>query len=227
MYSQPSKDIHFSNEKNKNKMIKLYIGETPVYFVSADFQIPHQEGLMYTSFEPESVLGLFLELIDKNKEVSCLVIRCDDPKQSFKHFSASYTVVEAAGGVVFNPANEILLIFRNGKWDLPKGKIEKGEAAAEAAIREVEEECGISSPTIVMPLSPSYHSYFLGGNRVLKKTHWYKMSLQKGCVLIPQAEEGITEVRWMKDAEIVHALGNTYPSVRDLIGNLTGLTCLA
>lgn len=132
-------------------------------------------------------------------------------------FQASFQFIEAAGGLVKNAQGQTLMIYRLDKWDLPKGKIEKGEAPKEAAIREVEEECNLDQLKILSDLSSSYHIYPLGEEIVLKKTYWYLMQTNSNKALIPQTEEGIEQVKWMNPEEVSKAALNTYPSLKHLL----------
>jgi 8-oxo-dGTP pyrophosphatase MutT (NUDIX family) len=125
--------------------------------------------------------------------------------------------IEAAGGIVINPEHEILFIKRLGYWDLPKGKVEKNEELKVAAVREVEEECGISSPSIERKLLKTYHTYSAKGRNYLKTTHWYLMAYSQNEKLIPQEEEGITEVKWVKKEEMEPQINNTYNSIIDVL----------
>ena len=86
-------------------------------------------------------------------------------------FCADYSLIEAAGGVVYNNDNKYLMIFRNGKWDLPKGQLDQNESIKECAIREVEEECGISGLNILNALQDTYHTYEIKGRKILKRTY--------------------------------------------------------
>ena len=130
--------------------------------------------------------------------------------------------IEAAGGAVqLRKNHKLLLIFRNGKWDLPKGKLERGESPEEAAIREVKEECGIRSLIITRPLCETYHSYELKGKPVLKKTYWFEMTCQEDEVPVPQTMEGITEARWMDEKEVKKAMENTYPNILEVLKALS------
>src|SRR4051812_1521782 len=106
------------------------------------------------------------------------------------------------------------MIFRRGKWDLPKGKLDKGETPGQAAIREVGEECGVTGLHIVKPLEPTYHIYPIDGGNALKKSYWYEMTCPGDDVLKPQTEEDITEVRWMTDAEVTESMRNTYCTIK-------------
>jgi 8-oxo-dGTP pyrophosphatase MutT (NUDIX family) len=135
----------------------------------------------------------------------------------FDLFASLFTVVEAAGGLVKNNAGEYLFIFRNGKWDLPKGKIEHEESIDMAAIREVEEECGISQLTISHALETSFHIYELNGKSILKPTYWFAMQCEDTSALVPQTEEGITAVEWINPNDLDRVLINTFDALREMI----------
>ncbi len=132
-------------------------------------------------------------------------------------FSAMFKIIEAAGGLVQNEEGKWLFIFRNGKWDLPKGKIEKGEKIRTAAIREVEEECGVSKLQIVKELPSTYHTYFMEEKQVLKRTYWFEMTCADTSALVPQVEEGITDVQWLAKSEFKKVKTNTYESILDVL----------
>jgi 8-oxo-dGTP pyrophosphatase MutT (NUDIX family) len=125
-------------------------------------------------------------------------VLCKNAKAYLKSIAANITLIEAAGGIVKNENNQYLFIYRNNKWDLPKGKIEKGEKVKEAAVREVEEECGIEVSRLGKSLCKTYHAYISREEVVLKKTYWFKMRCEQQNKLVPQLEEGITDVRWFK-----------------------------
>ena len=145
------------------------------------------------------------------------VILSNAPDLTFNSFFKHFQFIQAAGGVVQNQKNEILLIYRNGCWDLPKGKVEKGENISEAAIREVEEECGLVGPEITDELSSTYHTYERNGKSVLKKTNWYIMRYEKKHALVPQIEEGITKACWIKKNELNSFINNTYASIASVL----------
>ncbi len=140
-----------------------------------------------------------------------------DPEVMLGYLKEFYTYVEAAGGVVKNQEGYTLFIKRFGIWDLPKGKIEKGETPREAAIREVKEETGIENLTIVKPMTNSWHIYSWKEKTVLKKTYWYLMESDFKGTLIPQTKEDITEARWLKPGDAVEALQNSYRSLRETL----------
>ncbi len=144
-------------------------------------------------------------------------VLCTDAKAFLKRVRQSVTLIEAAGGLVKNEKKAFLFIYRNDKWDLPKGKIEKAETVKEAAVREVEEECSITVNKLGKKLCKTYHVYVSKGEVVLKKTYWYNMKCKGQNKLKPQREEGITDVRWFKRDDIDPILANTFPSIMDVL----------
>ncbi|WP_295795812.1 NUDIX domain-containing protein [Mucilaginibacter sp.] len=144
-------------------------------------------------------------------------VLCDDAKAFLKAIKKSVRLIKAAGGLVKNEDDEYLFIFRNNKWDLPKGKIEKQEGTKEAAVREVEEECGIKVSKLDELVCKTYHSYLYKGEVVLKKTWWFNMRCRGQKNLVPQKEEGITDVRWFKKEDIGPIVENTFPSIMDVL----------
>ena len=141
-------------------------------------------------------------------------------EQLFDHFASMFRIIEAAGGLVQNIDGDFLFIFRYGKWDLPKGKIEKGEAIKTAAIREVEEECGISKLTIVKELPVIYHTYSIKDQAILKRTYWFEMLCTDTATLVPQTEEGITDVRWIAKSDLKQVFDNTYESIKEVLKDI-------
>ena len=138
---------------------------------------------------------------------------------NWEEFCAGYKIIESAGGLVYNNKNQLLMIFRNGKWDLPKGKREVDENIKACAIREVEEECGVDNLKIISELQSTYHTYKLNGKAILKRTFWFKMNTTYSGELIPQKEEGITKVEWINEADIVLKLKNTFGNIKELFQN--------
>lgn len=152
-----------------------------------------------------------------NAEAHTFFVEAKNPKAFLKKISKSVPLIEAAGGLVKNKEGEYLFIYRNDKWDLPKGKLEKGETAREGAVREVEEECGIEIARSGRKIIKTYHAYLIKGIVVLKKSHWYKMKFKGKGKLKPQLEEGITEVRWFNKTDMGEILKNTFPSIVEVM----------
>ena len=148
-----------------------------------------------------------------------LYIVHSDRDELLKHVAKCFKYVEAAGGLVALPDGRILLIKRLGKWDLPKGKAEKGESLQETAIREVTEECGLSvSPKITSVLAHTYHTYHRAGALVLKHTAWFTMRYDGEDVsLHPQLDEDITEAVWLPVNQLDCVLQNTYKSIKQVL----------
>ncbi len=140
-----------------------------------------------------------------------------DPDQLFRNFITCFEFVEAAGGLVSDAENRILFIKRFDMWDLPKGKVEKGENTADAAIREVEEETGVKGLRIVRELLPTYHIYSYKEKRILKKTSWYRMTTDFSGELKPQLKEDITEAAWLEPKQSKQALSKSYRSLYETL----------
>ena len=137
---------------------------------------------------------------------------------NWKQFCENYKMIYASGGVVFNN-NKLLMIYRNGFWDLPKGKIELNESELECAVREVEEECGVDKLSVIKFLKYTYHTYVEDDQPILKKTSWYLMSSDFKKKLIPQKSEGISKVIWVSKNEISSKLDNSFENIKDLLNN--------
>ena len=132
-------------------------------------------------------------------------------------FYEIFKVIEAAGGIVRQRSSrKYLFIYRNDKWDLPKGRIEEDEAVRTAAIREVEEETGVADLAITAALPTTLHLFHRNGKYRLKKTYWYAMETDFDEALIPQEEEGIQKVEWVAKEEVPNLYSNIYANIRHL-----------
>lgn len=157
----------------------------------------------------------FDEAIDilKNTQISEINIFHHNLEKLWEDFKSNFHYLEAAGGVVKNAENKILFIHRLGKWDLPKGKVEEGETTEVAAVREVEEECGINNLDLKNHITTTYHIYFQNDLK-LKATYWYNMDYNGNESLIPQLEEGIGIAEWKSENEIPEILTQTYENIK-------------
>ncbi len=156
--------------------------------------------ILNTFFEKEAIKEISFEHPDLNK--------------LFNDIKSYFNYIEAAGGLVKNKNNELLVIHRFDIPDLPKGKIEKNEKPEDAAIREVEEECGITGLKITGKAEPSYHIYTIKNKKVLKKTHWFYMNYAGDETLKPQTEEDITKVEWCDVQKLTELQKQTYKSLK-------------
>lgn len=134
-----------------------------------------------------------------------------------KKFLKKLPNVIAGGGKVFNDHGEILFIYRNDKWDLPKGKAEGKEKIEHTAIREVEEETGVTGLEIVKPLETTYHIFKRNGRYRIKITYWFEMKTSFSGELFPQVKEGITKVKWLNEKKTQKAIKNSYANIKSLV----------
>lgn len=153
-------------------------------------------------YENVTSLEIALDLLE-NTSVKELNVFGENLEEMWTEFQKLFRIIEAAGGLVNNPEGDILFIKRLGKWDLPKGKMEKGESREESAVREIEEETGLANVELVRFINTTYHIYVeRNGDKVLKCTHWFEMNFSGEDTSKPQIEEGITEVAWKNTAQI-------------------------
>lgn len=162
---------------------------------------------------------LFQQIVENNLQET-YILQTNDPKATLKGIKQAVRVIHAAGGLVKNANSDYLFIKRLGKWDLPKGKVEEGERMREAAIREVAEECSIEIDSLGKKIESTYHMYVLKNEFILKKTNWYKMKVNSIPDLVPQAEEDITDAKWVSVRDLHIIRDNTYPLIKALIADL-------
>ncbi len=198
-------------------MIKIFAPEKIIYLIKDRKRFVEKKNAVLQVIDSSADMRTnYDELINK-KSVKEIYFFNEDEEQLFAYFSKLFKVIDAAGGLVKNKKSQWLFIFRHNKWDLPKGKLERNEAITDAAIREVEEECGIKGLSIVKQIPSTYHIYFINAKPVLKRTYWFEMSCTDQSPLVPQLEEGITDVKWLSKDELKSVWDNTYESVRDVM----------
>ena len=198
-------------------MIKIFSLDKIIYLLNDRTLFQPKDGAIFSTIRSEEEMRLtYNELINKNN-LNEIYFFHENTELLFDYFSSMFRIIEAAGGLVKNAKGNWLFIFRNGKWDLPKGKIEKNESIKTAAIREVEEECGISGLTIKREIPSTYHTYFLEERAILKRTYWFEMLCDDRSKLTPQTEEGITNVKWLNKNDLKQVYDNTYESVKEVI----------
>ncbi len=159
----------------------------------------------------------FLKLLIK-KKINSLGVLSNEFEIIINILKKKFPEIIAAGGKVINNKSEILFIYRNKKWDLPKGKAEKNENIAQTALREVEEETGIKNLSIIKPLEKTYHIFKRGGKNYLKTTYWFEMKSDFNGKFKPQKKEGITRVEWIGTENLSFILPKSYANIRLLIG---------
>ncbi len=165
----------------------------------------------------EKEMVVFVKDFRDHQDLVNFILEGMPPKHLFRLFKKYFNYVKAAGGIVKNPAGEYLFIKRFGIWDLPKGKLKKGEVPREGALREVMEETGVTDLKTEKKLANTYHIYQRNGKTILKKTHWFLMTATGNQPLIPQTAEDITEVVWLGRENSLAALSESYRSLHDIL----------
>jgi ADP-ribose pyrophosphatase YjhB (NUDIX family) len=199
------------------KEIKIYYGSKVIRLTNY-FPLTEPADTMVVYYDQGvSLIYRFIEFAE-HKSFSTLFLWSGYGYKEMKiHFFSFFKILEAAGGVVRNEKNEILVIFRNDKWDLPKGKIDKRkETIKQAALREVQEETGLKKLTITRKLMTTYHLYFRKEKMILKPTCWFEMFAESSSKLVPETKENISLVAWVSKEEIPGILKNTYHSLEEL-----------
>lgn len=200
---------------------KIYINGKPVFLISpaqiAEIGVkPDKNNFIGHYIGKKKLILQFLDLLDKNHQVENVVLVAENLEQLWTDFQSCFKMQEAAGGYVLNQDKQLLVFYRRGSWDMPKGKIDRGESPEEAAIREVQEETGLVNLEIKSFLSITWHTYVLKGQRILKKTWWYFMETNDRQV-VPQTEEDIEEIRWVDPQRWLESETAVYGSIQDVI----------
>jgi len=197
-------------------MYKVFFNDRKLFLTdnfTKHFRVKY--GLFYKYRNIEDLEEL-ISFYSKLTKIDSLYLFHQDIEELRKNFRKCFKPIEAAGGLIRNSKGDFLLIYRRGRWDLPKGKLGKNESCEEAAIREVEEECGILGVEIKQPLIATYHTYNLGEEIVLKRTAWFEMVYTGKNKPVPEKEEGITEVRWITAPELDNYLQQCFPAIKDV-----------
>ena len=203
--------------------IKIYFGNKPVFLCDSISQelepFLHREDVIFLEENSAPAIRSLIHEIELPK-FSAGILLCADLPSVQEAFWKKFTVLKAGGGAVWNDQQDLLFIFRRGKWDLPKGKLDEGETIEECAVREVEEETGIKAPTLIRHLLTTYHTYQETGKHILKESYWYEMKAGGQQQLIPQQEEQITEINWLPPAQWESIKQNSFPSILDVLEKL-------
>ncbi len=190
-------------------MYKVFVNDCPI-ILTDDNKI--STNLKIVNFCIHNIKGIVQELFNCEANGICLI--CSDLDLCWREFKSLFKIEKAAGGKVINSKNETLFIYRFDKWDLPKGKLEKGESIMQCAKREVEEECGVSNLKILKELETTYHIFERKGKTIFKITYWYLMTTNYDGALKPQIEEGIKKVVFKNKVSTQKALTNTYENIK-------------
>ena len=213
-------------------MYVIYINDRPLTLLSKDELRTCDPALLYKDVEthltanysgkPRTLLN-YADMLEKGSpKVLSVAIVFGDLDRLWEDFRSKYKWVPAAGGIVRNvEQDKTLFIFRRGSWDLPTGKIDDDEDAPSAALREVEEETGVSDLTLGEQLPTTYHTYRnRKGKRVLKPTYWFRMTTGQEA-LVPETEEDIERADWRKIKDVLNSTEPLYQSLRNLLERST------
>lgn len=198
----------------------VFVNDKPFRFVDA-YEAEEWKGNTRSIFIAEQEMNVedALTELEETPSHPGFIYLAANPGVAWQLLISYCTLIEASGGLVVNEGNEYLVIFRKGRWDLPKGKLDYDETPEQAGIREVEEECGVKGLNIISALEKTFHTYTQKKKRFLKKTHWYLMKAPKQ-PLVPQEDEHIEKAEWMSAEKIkVTVFQNSYASVVELLKN--------
>ncbi|MBS1608725.1 MAG: NUDIX hydrolase [Bacteroidetes bacterium] len=200
--------------------IKIYFDHKPLFLcdmIDGEIEpfVHHDDAVFIDELNLHTIKAMIHEM--QLPKVHAGIFLHPDLAALKKSFWKKFTVVQAGGGFVINNKEEVLLIFRRGKWDLPKGKLDKGETLEQCAVREVQEETGLKKIKLISPLTITYHTYHEGTKFLLKESHWYMMTADAQEKAVPQAEEQIQEVKWVPPTEVKSYFSQTYSSVVEVL----------
>lgn len=190
-------------------MYKVFVNDKPLFLTN---QIQKETDFQLFLLDSVDIKQLIIKIF-KNKVDKAFLYHPDE-KEILKKLKSKIPVEKAGGGLVFNDKNEVLFIYRNKKWDLPKGGIEKGEEIEDTALREVQEETGVKGLKITRKLNKTYHIFKRNGRYKLKITHWFEMKTSFSGKMTGQLEEGIEKVEWVKPENISSCLTNSYENIK-------------
>jgi 8-oxo-dGTP pyrophosphatase MutT (NUDIX family) len=202
--------------------IKVYFNEKPLYLADQmDKELQalahHEDTVLIDEFSPPAINSLIHEM--RLSKIHAGILIHTNLNALKKAFYKKFMLIKASGGLVTNENGELLFIFRKKKWDLPKGKLDDGEDLEACAVRETEEETGLTNVQMGNPLITTFHTYDESGHHILKETYWYKLSVTGNQETKPQLEEQITEIRWVSPDSMQEVLSNTYPLIKDVLAS--------
>ena len=193
-------------------MYKVFFNQKPIFLTTELVPQTDRTPVLFIKFSsPENIVKAL-----KSKKTECLYLYHQKEDKLWMHFLRHFPIVEAAGGLVRHQDGRFLFIYRNDKWDLPKGRIEKNEPIRIAAVREVEEETGVDGLEIVKPLIETFHVFNRNGKYKLKKTFWFEMKTTSIVTLTPQLNEGIEQAIWVFEKEVPHKFENAYENIKQV-----------
>ena len=200
--------------------IKIYFNNKPLFLVNEvtkeiEELLHHEDTVFIDEFNAHTLKAMIHEM--EAAQIHAGVFLHKDTEEMLRAFKKKLVLVIAAGGLAHTDENELLLIFRKGKWDLPKGKLDGKESLESCALREIKEETGLQQASIEHPLCVTYHTYHEFGKHILKESHWFLMKAQKQASFTPQLEEDIEKCEWVTPDQLAPYLDHTHASILDVV----------
>ncbi|MEO9209756.1 MAG: NUDIX hydrolase [Ginsengibacter sp.] len=200
--------------------IKIYFENKCVFLcdsLTSNMQeLKENPSTLFSEDISQNGLNILLQKIKENSYTQAILLH-ENLEKLKSAFFGQYKITQAGGGLVKNKKGDILLIFRRGKWDLPKGKLEEGETMEECAVREVQEETGLHQIELGKKLQITFHTYLDRKKAIIKESHWYAMKALGDEKLVPQAEEQITEIKWVPKEELKDYESNTFGAIIEVL----------
>jgi 8-oxo-dGTP pyrophosphatase MutT (NUDIX family) len=197
-------------------MYKVFFNQKPLILTSKILKSSDSNPFIHIKFSSKNQI---LKAI-KSKKTESVYIYHKNIKKLWEIFTKKFPIIDAAGGLVERSDDKFLFIYRNNKWDLPKGGIEKKELIIEAAQREVKEETGLADLIVINKIGETYHIFKKGKNFRLKRTYWFKMKSDYQGELFPQEEEGITSVEWINKKRIPEIFKNAHENIKEIVNEV-------
>jgi 8-oxo-dGTP pyrophosphatase MutT (NUDIX family) len=197
---------------------KIYFGNKPLFLAEEKTEelkpfLNEKNTEVVKDLKKEEISSLIAKMQETETNAGIILYNVTD---AFNTLKKEFTLIQASGGLIYDQ-NRVLLIFRRGKWDLPKGKLDEGEDLGECALREIKEETGLGDIKLEQTLCTTYHTYYERGQHILKESHWHLVKGNANERLVPQTEEDIEKCEWINITNLSSYMENAPASIIDVI----------
>lgn len=197
--------------------VNIYINEKPLVIAGLQQHLAPAFTTAATLFSPsDEEVAQTIRLLERG-ELPTAVLRSPHPETVMEQVKSHFTEFVAAGGLITNATGEVLLMFRRGKWDMPKGKQDEGESLEACALREVQEETGLQNIRLGHLITETWHYYSLKEKRILKHSYWYRMYFTGTELTVPQIEEDIVDIQWIRPDNLAKYMQYSYQNIVDVV----------
>lgn len=197
--------------------VNIYINEKPLVIAGLQQHLAPSFTTAATLFSPsDEEVAQTIRLLERG-ELPMAVLRSPNPETVMEQVKSHFTEFVAAGGLITNATGEVLLMFRRGKWDMPKGKQDEGESLEACALREVQEETGLQNIRLGHLITETWHYYSLKEKRILKHSYWYRMYFTGTELTVPQIEEDIVDIQWIRPDNLGKYMQYSYQNIVDVV----------